>query len=299
MSAQKPAKNPVKKSFRRTKKVSVIAGIVVLVALIIFAEIIRPDQDARSYTNRLQSATQPLNDCFEKLSDTTSLDIYYAPDIALKEKQSDVKSVADQVAACRTQLASFDKQAHDLLNLHFAGYTQTYHQAKVNQRQAYDVIGQSQDVLNQYADLADFLNTYYSHIEAYLSYFNNLQTIEKSYGNPTKATVAVLAGQASDLHKRATQIRAMPDNISFNDIKQPTADMFDAMGTGFDNVVKGYTNYSDYYRNIGDKQVDAAVANYDSTIIDLPFSRLQSSYVPKQVQQLPVKVKNLLAAQSE
>jgi hypothetical protein len=293
-----------KKLSKKAKNIIVIFSIVLFAVLLVFAEVIRPNQDAKAYTARLNSASQPLNSCFEKLADTTSLDIYYAPDITIQDRQKDAKTITTQVDACRAQLKDFNTEARDLLNLHLAGYTQTYHEAKVNQRQAYDVIGQSNDVLNQYADLATFLSNYYEHIGVFLDYFNNLQTIEKAYpySYPDRATVATLSSQASDLHKRAAAIRALPttaSTASFADTKTETADMFDAYAAGFDNVVKGYTNYSDYYRSLGYKQVDAAVATYDAKVVTLPFEQLKASYIPKQVQQLPVKVKNLLAAQSE
>lgn len=284
---------------KRLKRYSLVAAIVLAAVLLVFAEVIRPNQDAKSYTARLEAASKPLQACFEKLSATTELGIYSAPDIPLKDKQKDATTITNQINACRDQVDAFNAQAHRLLSLHFAGYTQTYHQAKVNQRQAYDVIGQSQDVLNQYSELAAFLSEYYGHIDAFLSYFQNIQQIENNGGFPSAASVKVLSQQAADLHKRATAVRGLKANPGFEQVKTATADMFDAIAVGFDNAVVGYSNFSDYYTNVGIKQIDAAVATYDSTVINLPFDQLQVSYVPKQVQQLPVKVENLLAAQSE
>jgi|GEM_PF-1951427 len=284
---------------KNTKKYSLIACIVLAVSLLVFAEVIRPNQDAKTYTTRLEAASIPLKKCFEKLSDTTTLDIYGAPDIAIAQKQKDLTVIENQINTCHDQLNSFNSQAHKLLSLHFAGYTQTYHQAKVNQRQAYDVIGQSQDVLNQYADLVDFLGTYYDNINAFISYFGNLQQIEDKGVQPTAATIKILSQQASDLRKRAVNLRALKASPGFDPVKTTTADMFESMATGLENVSKGYGGYSDYTTTLGISQVDAAVATYDSKVINLPFDQLQHSYVPKQVQQLPVKVENFLAAQSE
>lgn len=284
---------------KKIKRYSLIGCVVLVLALLVFAEVIRPNQDASSYTSRLQSSSDPLRHCFEKLSDTTQLDIYGAPDISIDAKQKDVATIKQQITTCRGQLDSFNDQAHRLLNLHFAGYTQTYHQAEVNQRQAYDVIGQSNDVLNQYTDLADFLGQYYDHIQAFSNYFQNIQAVESTPGNPSAATVKVLAQQAADLHKRATAIRALKVSPGFEQTRSATADMFDSMATGFDNAARGYAGYSDYYTNLGLSQIDAAVSTYDSQVINMPFDQLQVSYVPKQVQQLPVKIQNFLAAQSE
>jgi hypothetical protein len=201
----------------RSRRALIVVTAVLMVALLVFAEIIRPDQDARAYTARLQASSRPLQACFEKLADTTQSDIFYAPDIAIKDRQADAATISKQVAICQKELAHFNAVAGELLNLHFSGYTQTYHQAKVNQRQAYDVIGQSSDVLDQYGDLAAMLTSYYAHIKVFLDDFSDMQ----------------------------------------------------------------------------------AVADYDANVVVLPFTQLKASYVPKQVQQLPVKVRNLLAAQKE
>ena len=284
---------------KKAKHYLMITAVVLALGLIIFAEVIRPNQDARAYTGRLDTASKPLNQCFEKLAATTELDIYYAPDVSLDTKQKNITTIKSQIAACREELASFDAQAHRLLTLHFAGFTQTYRDAQVNQRQAYDVIGQSRDVLNQYYELADFLDQYYNHIAAFMTYFANLQKIENNYGTPNTATVKILSQQAGDLHKRAGLIRGLKVTPGFELTKTATADMFEPLATGFDNAVKGYTNYSDYYTNLGLGQVDKAVADYDAKVINMPFDQLKTSYIPKQVQQLPIKIQNLLAAQSE
>lgn len=284
---------------KKAKRYSIIAAVVIFVVLLVFAEIIRPNQDAKSYTARLNASSKPLEDCFRELADTTELDIYYAPDIAINEKQRDVKTIAGQINTCQNELNVFDAQAHKLLNLHFAGYTQVYHEAQVNQRQAYDVVGQSNDVLQQYSELAVFLEQYYAHVDVFLAYFKDVQKIEASYSQPSTASIKVISQQAADLRKRAAIIRQLKASPGFEMTKLSTAEMFENMATGFENTAKGYANYNDNFKNLGFKQVDEAVAVYDSKIINLPFEQLKVSYVPKQVQQLPVKVETLLATQTE
>ena len=281
-----------------SRRAIMVMIILLMVGLLVFAEIIRPDQDARSYSKDLQAATQPLEKCFEKLANTTTLDIYYAPDIAIQDRQKDAATISKQVAACRQELNHFNEVTGQLLSLHLAGYTQTYHQAKVYQRQAMDIIGQSSDVLNQYGDLADMLSQYYAHIKVFLDDFAYLQSVEQ-YAYPTNGMISQLAGQAKDLHQRAADIRGLKTTSNFDQMRLATADMFDRYATGFDYVVQGYANYNDATKKLGFDMIDLAVSDYDSTVIVLPFKQLQSSYIPKQVQQLPVKVRNLLAAQKE
>lgn len=281
----------------KVMRITIAVWAILIIGLLIFAEVVRPNQDASGYTTRLNDASKPLEACFTKLSETTQLPIYYAPDVVLKDKQTDIATIRKQIAACRQQLASFNASAHKLMDFRFAGYTTSYKAAKVNQRQAYDVVGQSTDVMDQYDRLASFLSAYYDHISAFQDYTASLSKLNTYY--ITNSNGKALASQADDLRARADDIRKLDAPAEFETTKQATADMFTKAATGFDNVAYGYTNAADYYTTIGFSQVDAATKSFDSTIVNMPFEQLIASYVPKQVQQLPGKVVDLLAAQSE
>ena len=288
-------KKPVLK--RRLVRTGVVLWAIALLGLLIFAEVIRPNQDARAYTQRLKTASKPLEQCFDKLAATTELQLYYAPDIPLAIKQSDLTTIRRQINDCRQELTDFSSSARTLMDLRFAGYTQTYRDAKVNQKQAYDVIGQSTDVMNQYDKFAAFLATYFTHIETYLGYTQALSELDTAV--VTAANSRALASQAADLRARADAILKLDAPAEFDSTKQQTAKLFSDTATGIETVGRGYANYADFITSSGFEQVDAATKLYDSTIANAPFEQITASYIPKQVVQLPVKVENLLAAQSE
>jgi len=279
------------------KRASIVICVLLMVSLLTYAEVIRPNQDAHSYVKVLDSTSQPLESCFNDLAKTTTeLKIYYAPDVTLSQKRQDVATILKEVDTCQKELNKFETHSHDLANLHLSGFTPQYRQAKVYQRQAFDIVGQSNDVLNQYASMATFLSKYYDHIIAFKTYVDELQSNKFFLGT---AQLNTMGQQASDLRQRATQIRTLEGPKEFNATKVQTADMLDTAATGFENTVKGYRSGNDSLADTGLQQVDTASNSYDSTIINLPFEQLIMSYIPKQVNQLPAKVSNLLSSSVE
>lgn len=279
----------------RLKRTLVMATVLIAVSLLVFAEVIRPNQEAKSYTSRLDAASKPLQACFEDLSKTTELNIYYAPDIALVTKQQDAKTISSEINVCRAELADFEAAAQQLSGQQLAGYTNTYRTAKVNQRQAIDIAGQSRDVLNQYARLSEFLTNYYRHIEAFTTYMTAVNSTTFFDG----VRLQDMSKQADDMRVRADQLRNLASPQEFNESRTATATMLTTAASGFDNLVGGFSFGNDTTVNLGYAQIDEAQTSYDSKVINLPFEQLTSSYIPKQVLQLPIKIENLLTGESE
>lgn len=298
-TSKQPSKQPKKLPTARQvkiKRIGIVIAALLMLALFVYAEVIRPNQNAKTYTSRLEASSKPLQQCFEKLADTTTLGIYYAPDIPLVEKQQDARIITDEINNCRKELGNFDRTSQQLMQLHFAGYTTVYKDAKVSQRQATDVIGQSNDVMNQYASMATFLSSYYNHIEAFSSYTTALAADGSFF---FQDRIQLLASQAKDLRARAAQIQALDSPLEFDEMKNATAIMLNTTAGGFEDLVVGYSQGNDFLIASGYENVDKAVAMYDGTVINMPFEQINKSYIPKQVVQLPGKVENLLAAESE
>lgn len=278
------------------KRAIVAICAVLILVLLAYAEILRPNQDANAYVKHLDSTSKPLQRCFEDLSETTQLKIYYAPDIALEQKRQDTATILKQIDTCRADLKDFNAESHDLINLHLSGYTSPYRQAKVYQRQAFDIVGQSNDVLDQYTKMATFLSGYYDHIIAFKTYTQELESNKYYIGD---AQLTTMQQQADDLRHRATQIRELDAPAEFSTTKTDTAAMFTTAATGLDNIVKGSRNGNGYTTEAGYQSINKANADYDSRVINMPFEQLIKSYIPKQVNQLPAKVENLLTSSSE
>lgn len=278
------------------KRAAIVVCIVLVVLLLGYAEILRPNQDAKAYIRHLDVSSKPLQQCFEKLASTTQLSLYYAPDVTLDSKRGDAATILKQINTCRGQLDTFDNQAHQLVDLRLAGYTSAYRQAEVYQRQAFDIIGQSKDVMGQYAEMATFLSKYYDHIIAFSTYTAELQNNKYYLGS---AQLITIEQQASDLRERAAQIRSLEAPQEFANTKLDTAEMMTTAASGLENVSQGYRFSNDYLVSTGYDQIDLAIRSYESHVINMPFEQLTKSYIPKQVNQLPGKVENLLVSAAE
>jgi len=287
---------PSRRLSAQSKRIIVVVSILLIGILGVYAEVWRPNQNAKAYVNHLEVSSKPLQECFEELSATTDLDIYYAPDIALDQKRKDTATILKQIDTCRTELKEFDAKAHDLINLRLSGYTAPYRQAKVYQRQAFDIAGQSNDVLNQYSKLATFLSSYYDHINAFQTYTQELQDRKFYLGD---AQLTTMQQQATDLRQRGKQIKGLDTPAEFNTTRSSTISMFSAAAAGFDTVVSGYRTGDNFAVEAGYQEINNATVTYNSKVINLPFDQLIKSYIPKQVQQLPGKVENLLVSSVE
>lgn len=285
------------KAKKNAKKIGITLAILVIVGLVVFAEIIRPNQDAKAYHGRLEVASQPLNDCFKKLGDTTQQDIFYAPDIDLKLKISNVNAIRTQVTACRGQIDEFNKTVQSLLSFKLAGYTSTYRSAQLDQRHAVEMISQSEDVMNQYDEVAAFLQQYYGHLATFLAALDSLNKAEDS--NTLSNDNGYLTQQAASLRAQATAMRALDPPLGFKPSRDTAATMIDNMATGFESLGKGYDTYSDSLKSLGYKQIDDAVGMYDNTVNGQPYPLLNNAYANKEVNALPAKIENLLAGASE
>lgn len=287
-----------RRNLRKTAGRTLLAAwVLLLVAGIVYAEIIRPNTIANDYSKRLNAEASRTEKCFENLTKTTELDIFYAPDVKLDTKQKNIATIRQQINTCRQRVATFETVTKGLPTMRFAGYTPTFKEAKVTQRQALDVVGQSNDVMNQYDRMVTFLGNYYTEVDTFLKYTDQLSTLDT--GIVTAANAKALEDQATDLETMAKDMRTMDAPNEFSDTKTMTADMFDKAATGFKDVRYGYVNYADTYTTLGFTQVDEALKSYDSTIVNSPFDKLTSSYIPKQVMQLPNKIDDLLAGASE
>lgn len=284
------------KSRAKLKRASIVTLALLAFGLLMYAQIVRPDQLASSYTVRLNSASDQLESCFSDLTATSKLKIFGAPDIPLQAKRQDLKAIHQAVEQCESQLKQFNVDSQTLQGLRLSGYTAGYRAAVINQNQALAVVGESSDVLSQYKRLASFLDEYFASLEAFVDYTEQLNQT----GNNTSTLYSQgyqLAEQGKSLHQQAARVRALNPSAGFEGIIQPTAAMLDEAANGFDNLGAGYARGNDNLINTGFKQIESAQATYSGSVINLPFEQLQNSYTIKQVAALPNKIVNLRQSQ--
>jgi len=279
------------------KRLAFAVAVLALVGLLVFAEVIRPNRDAAAYASRIEKASAPLQECFQKVADSTQQDLFYSPDVDLEVKRSDVKDIQTSVVECRSKMQDFRKTVGGLLSLPLSGYTKQYRQAQLTQQHAENVLSQSEDILNQYNAMADFLSQYYAHLSNFLAAYGSLEKAEQNYTISNRNQF--LGKLGASMHAEATALRALKPPVGFTPTRDSAAAMVDQLANGFDNLAKGFDSYSDYYKGLGYQQVDAAIKAYDKSVIGQPYPVLHDSYLVDQVNSLPSKVENILAAESE
>lgn len=292
-SSQRPGLSV--KSRAKLKRAGVIAMALLAFGLMAYAQVIRPNQLAHAYEYRLSEAALKLESCFTDLTTTTKLQIFSAPDIELRDKRQDLKTIRDNITLCRAELKYFNQESQSLRGLRFSGYTTEYRTANTNQQQALEVVGQSSDVLSQYDQLAAFLDQYFASLEAYVTSTGQLN----GAGNTAALASQThqFAEQGAELHRQAARIRTLNAGAGFETVIQPTAAMLDKAADGFDYLAVGYARGDDYTVTTGFEMIEAADREYNAVVINLPFEKLQASYTVKQVAALPGKLVDLHQAQ--
>ncbi len=281
----------------RLRRIGIVLVIIAAFSLLAFAQIVRPNQHARNYENQLGQASERLQTCFMKLTDYEDLQIYGAPDISISQKQRDVRTIQGNIRQCSSELQIFHLQAQRLQKLYLSGYTEEYKRARLTEQHAMNIAGQSNDVLNQYGQLAGFLQQYYASLLPFMTYSDELNQLPD---------VTVLAGriaqirqQADDLHAQAKNVRDSKPYPGFETMIRPTAVMLDDAGDGYDLLAEGYTKNIDATLAEGFQTIERAVAVYNGSVGQMSFDLLVKSYTVKQVSALPIKLENLRRSEVE
>jgi hypothetical protein len=228
------------------------------------------------------------------LADLGKLKLFEAPDVTMEQKHQSIVTIKATIHKCATELQHFNTAAQSLQELQFSGYTSHYRSAKAIKDHSLNTGGQSNDVLAQYSQLANFLEDYFTALTPFVDDTTALNQLNGDT-NQLYYRVDELGEQGNDLHTRAAAIRQLKPLTGFESIIQPTALMLDHAADGFDNLAYGYRTGNDIVITYGFHAVEGAVADYDGTVNNLPFESLQTSYIIKQVTALPVKFNDLKA----
>ncbi len=288
---------PTHKHGANLKRAGIIAAVLLGVGLLVFAQVIRPNQHADVYEKRLSNAAAQLQDCFGALANTNNFRIFYAPDIELALKQQNVRDIQAAIRKCSAELGRFNTEAQTLPRLQLSGYSGNYRAAWTDKHKSLQVAGQSNDVLMQYGRLVDFLGQYFARLTPFVTYTSELNQISDT--SLLAGRVAELEEQGNDLRRQAARVRALKPSVGFEPVIQPTAAMLDQAADGFELLASGHRQRNDGSVAQGFQEIESAVADYNSTVQNLPFSLLQTNYTVQQVAALPGKIESLRVTGAE
>lgn len=278
---------------------NVIIGlsVILLFLCLILVEVIVPNHLAQSYIKGLDTSSKKVQLCFISINDTTSLDVYYSADAPVKDKQQNVRTIHQRIQECRNQLDMFNNQTASLPGIHLSGYTRQYHEASVRQKHAYDLIGQSRDVLNQYQQLADFLQAYLDAVAPFADYvgqFNSVSDVS-IYADKTDQ----LQAWGKTLHAKVEALQRLPTPAGYEQLTPATAEMLSNAAYGFEYFASGLRSYNIDTQNYGISLVEKGATQNRDTVEPMLPKALKRSYVVQQVHELTGKIDNLFSGSVE
>ncbi len=275
----------------RLRRIGIVLLTIAAFSLLAYAQIVRPNQHARNYDIQLGEASERLQSCFLKLADNEDLKLFGAPDISIRQKQQDVRTVQGNLRQCSRELQIFNLHAQKLQKLYLSGYTEEYRRALLTEQHAMNIAGQSSDVLEQYGQLSNFLQQYFASLLPFTTYFDELNRLPDV--SVLSGRIPQLRQQAGDLHAQAQNVRTSKPFPGFETMIQPTATMLTKAGDGYDLLADGYATGNDRTIDLGFKMVESAVADYNGSVGQLSFDLLIKSYTVKQAAALPAKIEDL------
>lgn len=118
-----------------------------------------PSVAAENYRSEIKSESKKLEQDLSDLSNTTQAQIFQAPDIPPAENLQDCAQIKDQIAATRKSVEQFSQKAQNLQAFDYPNFSDKYIRAKVTRSQSENISAQTQEILNNYQKLIEYLET--------------------------------------------------------------------------------------------------------------------------------------------
>lgn len=259
----------------------------VLLAVIYLAVI--PTVVANRYLGKLDDQTLAVKSKLNRVSSESSLTIFSDPDISLVKRQAALSSALRNIRDARAELADLER-SNMLSHLPGNGFAGDYHTAVVRQERADNIIRQSRQVLDQYAETLNFL-TAYTNLQIALD--GRLATINKV------RDLNSLAGRGASMAQVATLVRADQKALlalaappDFAPLQHAAAETFNQTAAGFDRLAMGLNRAVDSHIYGATAQLEAATEKNQVADKDLLVRLAVNSSVLRQLAELPEKVEH-------
>jgi hypothetical protein len=270
-----------------------IAVVVCLLVAFALYEVTVPRQDAADYLQRLEASGNRLKASYKTIGKTNNLNVFNNPDTAAQTSTQDLATIDSDIQDSQRQLAAFDKVANSLKRPPLTISVGTVHKAEVQQAQAHTIVAQSQDVLNQYQQLSDFLKTYYGYEKAFQSATASVDNVGDL--STLSSQTAQLSAQAEQLQEMSAVLASQPAPEGYRSLTTAAAPMYQQASQGFSELAAGLISGSDDQTNNGVALIEAAVNTHDSSVAGLPPTLDNTAYVFQEVNELPDKIENLFS----
>jgi hypothetical protein len=179
-----------------------------LVMLVIYAAVI-PTVLANQYVSRLDPRTEGVKADLKRVATGNGTAIFANPDVSLVRRQELIAQTQRNIESAKKSLSDL-KDENTLAMLPGSALVQDYHKAAVRQQRTDDVIRQSDQVLNEYADLLRYIAAYTNFQQDLDSKLNTLNKVND---------FSKLTGQGGSIAKAGGALRA--DQQSMNRLSPP------------------------------------------------------------------------------
>lgn len=270
------------------KKPLIVAAGLLLLLIIIYVAII-PTVVANHYLGKLDAQTAAVKSRLNAVAAESGLTIFADPDITLAKRQASLAKSMSNVHAARKSLDDLNR-ANMLSHLPGNGFVGDYHTAVVRQERAANIVRQSREVLDQYAEVLDFLNAYTGlqiDLDSRLEAVNKIKDFNS------------LAGQGRSMANMASHVRAGQKSLQslapppdFEPLQGAAAETFGQTAAGFDQLARGLNRAVDSQIYSAVKELEAATDKNQTSDKDLLVSLAANSSVLRQLAELPEKVEH-------
>lgn len=231
-------------------------GIVVALLIVAYAAVI-PTVVAKHYLARIDNQEAVVKTKFKKVASGPSANIFENPDIQLSERQKQLDQAIKDVQDARNSLVELGRSS-DLAVLPGNGFAGDYHKAVVRQERVANIILQSSQVLDQYAEILQYLSVYTKFqikLDGYLDKVNQVSNF-----NPLIGRGSSMAGIADLIRSDQKLLNALEVPSDFAPLQKGASTTFSNAAAGFDKLAHGLNNGVD-------SQIYRAVANLESVTI--------------------------------
>ena len=267
-----------------------IVTIVVVIGLGFFVFVVQASHKSKQYSQGVRQSAVSLNASFKKLAKTTQLGVFSNPDATNKTAQLD--SVLSDIAAVKSQLADFKQTVNGRQSIPHTSLSAAYRNANITQGHAIDITDQSNDVLDQYQQLALFLKSYYKVDDQ----FTSITTRLNSVSNLDSLSSGEVYGYGSQLASLANQVSKLKTPAGYSQLTVQAAPIYRQASQGANTLAYGLTIGNDYYKNSGIQLIEEASNAHDDKLTSLPTNQAQTSYILTQVNDLPDKTDGIITA---
>lgn len=283
------------KRFRKLQFIGLLTGVTLLFGAGLWG-VIQANENTNGYLHDLYAGASNLDPALEQLAKTADLPVFYDPGNSGTQNLENLATTLRSIRIMRAELRQFEKTAQSLEPFNYASLFSAYHDARVQQGHALDIVKQTTDVLNQYESLVNFLTLYYNiditfeTLTARVNAVSNLDSLAPQ--------VSQLYADQRTLSDLATRVGTPETPDSFKSLTTQSGAVYRQAAQGFGTLAYGLSVNSDPLKSAGIVAIEQATNAHDSLQTSLAAGNAQNSYILAQVGQLPNKTSSIIFAKS-